>query len=170
METIKIKNLEFTDYNLKEIEIKGNFRKDVLNDDEVFKIKEEMQKMHYKECFLEIKKKIEKAEKVIISFMDNFDEIEHEVFPACREAIKSLNPEKVIVETPFVTLEWKNGNVEYKLYDADFTQYFAYDTKMELCFSDFSDLVCSSKEEFEEMVENQVSQIKEKLKKFELTK
>ena len=170
METIKIKNLEFTDYNLKEIEIKGNFSKDVLNDDEVFKIKEEMQKMHYKECFLEIKKKIEKAEKVIISFMDNFDEIEHEVFPACREAIKSLNPEKVIVETPFVTLEWKNGNVEYKLYDADFTQYFSYDTKMNLYFSDFSDLVCSNEEEFEEMVENLVSQIKEQLKKFELIK
>lgn len=170
METIKIKNLEFTDYNLKEIEIRGNFSKDVLNDDEIFKIKEEMQKMHYKECFLEIKNKIEKAEKVIISFKDNFDEIEHEVFPACREAIKSLNPEKVIVETSFVTLEWKNGNVEYKLYDADFTQYFAYDTKMDLCFSDFSDLVCSNEEEFEEMVENQVSQIKEQLKKFELTK
>ena len=109
METIKIKNLEFTDYNLKEIEIQGNFSKDVLNDDEIFKIKEEMQKMHHKKCFLEIKKKIEKAEKVIISFMDNFDEIEHEVFPACREAIESLNPEKVIVETPFVTLEWKTG-------------------------------------------------------------
>ena len=170
METIKIKNLEFTDYSLKQIKIRGNFSKDVLADDDMLEIKEEMKKMHYKECFLEIKKKIEKAEKVIISFKDNFDEIEHEVFPACREAIKSLNPEKVIVETPFVTLEWKNGNVEYKLYDADFTQYFTYDTKMDLCFSDFSDLVCSSKEEFDEMVENQVSQVKEQLKKFELIK
>lgn len=37
METIKIKNLEFTDYNLKQIEIRGNFSKDVLNDNEIFK-------------------------------------------------------------------------------------------------------------------------------------
>ena len=64
METIKIKNLEFTDYNLKEIEIRGDFSKDVLNDDEIFKIKEEMQKMHYKECFLEIKKKLKKLKKL----------------------------------------------------------------------------------------------------------
>lgn len=41
---------------------------------------------------------------------------------------------------------------------------------MNLYFSDFSDLVCSNEEEFEEMVENLVSQIKEQLKKFELIK
>lgn len=38
METIKIKNLEFTDYNLKEIEIQGNFSKDVLNDDGILNL------------------------------------------------------------------------------------------------------------------------------------
>lgn len=168
METIKIKNLEFTDYSLKQIKIRGNFSKDVLADDDMLKIKEEMKKMHYKECFTEIKNKVKGVQEIIIGFVDHFDKIGHEVFPACKEAIKILEPEKIIVETPFVTLEWKNGNVEYKLYDSDFTEYFTYDSKMDLYFWDFSDLVCSSEEKFEEMIENLVSEIKEQLKKFKI--
>ena len=135
METIKIKNLEFTDYSLKQIKIRGNFSKDALTDDDMLEIKEKMKKMHYKECFAKIKNKVKEAQEIIIGFVDNFDKIGHEVFPACREAIKSFEPEKIIVETPFVTLEWENGNVEYKLYDSDFTEYFTYDSKSSFLLS-----------------------------------
>lgn len=168
METIRIKNLEFADYSLKEIKIRGDFSKDALADGDMLEIKEGMKKMNYRECFTKIKNKAEKVQEIIIGFADSFNKAGHEVFPACREAIKILEPGKVIAETPFVTLEWENGNAEYRLYDSDFTEYFSYDSKMDLYFWDFSDLVCSTEEEFEEMAENLVPEIKGQLKKFEI--
>ena len=99
-----------------------------------------MRKMDYKQCFTKIKSKVENVQEVVIGFVDNFDKIRHEIFPACREALKNLEPEKIVVETPFVTLKWKNGNAEYRLYDTDFSEYFACDSKMNLCFQNFSNL------------------------------